>query len=327
MTTAHIEFIWEVATDARFCWVELAEVPEVEDLSGPREDTGPGEASLFVDARVLDEREAEALAQTESHRLYLVAAPRSPEARADPTARLHAIGDHSGLFRNFAETEPTLEGIVDFARRYGLLEDLDDTDTWLGDLRVPKLHGGAPVHGEQFLMWQGAILSMAEGLRLWDLAIARDTQGLHRYLRWNDGLLAFWSEAGHTGEGFMVLYNARTAEGPIAWDESDLLGPARYVAAGIVNRGLEERATPGLVTDSATLRQHLALVPRDLLGALWLQFANAIEAEPEYRKCEHCGTWFEVGPGAASRARRFCSNRCRVAASRRKLRDKLGGKR
>lgn len=316
---AHIEFIWEVAAEARFCWVELAKVPDVTVHSGPGEDIGPEEVSKFVDARVLDEREAEALAQARSDRLYLVAAPKSPDAGAGPAAQRHAIGDHSGLFRTFAETEPSLEGMVDFARRYGLLEDLAVTDAGLGDLRVPELHGRALVHGEKFLMWQAAILLMAEGLRLWDLAMARDTQGLQHHLRWIGGRLVHWPKMYYEDEDFDVH--------PDAWVAGDLVNPARYVAAHIVNSGLESRAAPQLGTDLETHRLHLALVPTDLLGALWLQFAHAIEAEPEYRRCEHCGTWFEVGPGAASRARRFCSNRCRVAASRRKLRDKLGGKR
>ena len=37
------------------------------------------------------------------------------------------------------------------------------------------------------------------------------------------------------------------------------------------------------------------IVPDNLLGALWLQFALAMSGE-RHRRCEQCGRWFAVKP-------------------------------
>jgi hypothetical protein len=60
-------------------------------------------------------------------------------------------------------------------------------------------------------------------------------------------------------------------------------------------------------------RQHLRLcqVPRTFLAALWLQFAQAVAEDKDYRQCGECGSWFEVSPEVARTNRRFCSNACR----------------
>jgi hypothetical protein len=53
----------------------------------------------------------------------------------------------------------------------------------------------------------------------------------------------------------------------------------------------------------------LALVPRSLLTAIKLQFAQRISSGASIRTCQHCGIWFEAGVGTDRRAdARFCSD-------------------
>ncbi|MBM3531158.1 MAG: hypothetical protein FJX62_24040 [Alphaproteobacteria bacterium] len=51
----------------------------------------------------------------------------------------------------------------------------------------------------------------------------------------------------------------------------------------------------------------LALVPRSLLTAMKLQFAQRVSSGASVRTCEHCGVWFEAGIGTDRRAdAKFC---------------------
>jgi hypothetical protein len=56
------------------------------------------------------------------------------------------------------------------------------------------------------------------------------------------------------------------------------------------------------------------LVPRDLLGGLWLQLALKLSGQTALRACLHCGRYFEAGVGTARRAdAKFCSDDHRIA--------------
>jgi hypothetical protein len=58
--------------------------------------------------------------------------------------------------------------------------------------------------------------------------------------------------------------------------------------------------------------------PKNLLGALWLQFALTIERGSDFRRCAECGTWFELAPGLGRSDKQFCSVRCRVRSHRKR---------
>ncbi len=64
----------------------------------------------------------------------------------------------------------------------------------------------------------------------------------------------------------------------------------------------------------------LALCPKDLLQALWLQFALAVEARLQYEKCNlpGCDNWFESGTDTSHSNKRYCSDACRSKAWRRR---------
>ena len=55
----------------------------------------------------------------------------------------------------------------------------------------------------------------------------------------------------------------------------------------------------------------LNVVPNTLLGALWLQFARAVEGQDRFRQCPMCQRWFRMAPKAKATTT-FCSTACRV---------------
>jgi hypothetical protein len=58
-------------------------------------------------------------------------------------------------------------------------------------------------------------------------------------------------------------------------------------------------------------------VPRNLLGAIWMQFEQAVLGNKEFRRCLECGEQFEVSLQAARADKKRCSDACRAKAYRR----------
>lgn len=59
-------------------------------------------------------------------------------------------------------------------------------------------------------------------------------------------------------------------------------------------------------------RPTLRIRPRSLIGAIQLQFAQAVATGLDIRTCDHCGKIFETGGMGRTRKARFCSDRCRT---------------
>jgi hypothetical protein len=77
---------------------------------------------------------------------------------------------------------------------------------------------------------------------------------------------------------------------------------------------LRFRLAPGL--DVSVLNPVLDVVPVTLLGAMWIQLAQAIVAKKIFRACATCKRWFELDPRLNRTSRHFCSDGCRHRAYR-----------
>jgi hypothetical protein len=66
------------------------------------------------------------------------------------------------------------------------------------------------------------------------------------------------------------------------------------------------------------------LVPKSLLGAIWLQAAQAIEANKAFGRCRQCRSWFEIPPELFALGKRkdlgYCSVVCREESEERDTR-------
>lgn len=296
------------------------EIEEVEGSEGvDREEDGIAEGGVSACAKVISLDEAEKIWEDVVGSIYLVENPLPAEA--DPTEVLRdyePLEQFTGLFRIFFETPPTPTGILGFARRFGFLTDREETDLSFGQLYVPELYGErVPVHAESLRDWLEQILRMNEAVSLWQLAKTGDVKGLSKYLRWSGGVLGYWSDYKGLAPEFSLIQDLqRPITQALNFRDGDVIAPAIFIAATIANMGLEGRVSPQLEMTLEDMKPRLAIRPVNLLGALWLQLARAIDGDKEYRACQQCDTWFEIGIGAFSRAKRFCSNRCRVAFSR-----------
>ena len=69
---------------------------------------------------------------------------------------------------------------------------------------------------------------------------------------------------------------------------------------------------PGAPDDRPTL----SLSPNSLWDAMKLQFYQAISSGAQIKKCEWCGSWFEVGLGGKRGDAKFCKDNCRLLSHR-----------
>jgi hypothetical protein len=112
----------------------------------------------------------------------------------------------------------------------------------------------------------------------------------------------------------------------------DVLRPALYALQAEINKRIAEfGVVPTLVwcpgpringIAKPDHHQRIVFVPKNLLAAMWLQFAQAVTGEYQLRECKGCGEYFQIGPGARRGQTKTCSSRCRQRASR-AIRDQV----
>ena len=262
----------------------------------------------------------ETIAKGANTRLFLTETLQ-PEASVAPYRKYAPLAECTGLFRIFAQTEPTQQGILEFARLYGRL---GHPQISIAPLHPPE--EGQTWSAESIEHWKDAILSMRFAIRLWDLAKVGDTKGLAQYVRWFDAdrvvcasHAKWWSAKPSTplppGERSWTISRHITVD---AFDQirtGDLIGPALYVMQFEMNQHLLN-GSPRMLWNRSHTRQELCVVPSDLLSALWLQFAQSVDGNTGYKQCPECAKWFEVAPGTGRADKQYCSNTCRSRAHR-----------
>ncbi len=218
---------------------------------------------------------------------------------------------HTGLFRTFAETTPTREGILSFAHRYGRLGSTIDT---LAAVTDPDKSTEAICFAERFEDWVYQIRTMHSAVSLWEMVQNHDTKGLQQFIIWEKYSVRFQSP-----------HSSSVIAGP-DWQEvlwrrfqaGDVIEPALVVVQDIVNKNLVRRVSPQLLLKHDSPGLILYHLPTSLLDALWLQFAQAINGNKRYQRCRECNDAFELTPEITRADRVYCSDACRMKAYRRR---------
>jgi hypothetical protein len=253
--------------------------------------------------------------------------------------RYQPLTDEPALFRKFADLAPTEASILVFANRYG----------GLGVRELIHRANGRPVQGESFERWQQELRAFKAVLRVWDAFTVQAYEDLAEWMqletsRYRDEL---------EEEEFDRYIRCRPSTDSL---EARLEMPVRWWSTGGSCRRSGDSTTRNVPTDpvgfavayvrervNERLRDHtsmrllhrerapgglplgLSVVPVNLLGAMWLQCARAIEGDGRYQRCPQCQEWFKVPPKALRENTTYCSPRCRVAAFRARRREKSGG--
>jgi hypothetical protein len=245
-----------------------------------------------------------------------------------PTKRraYEPLVEHTGLFRTFAALPDDKDAIVAFADRYGLLvggNEMMFVPLPRGDrgARSTVVIGGnlGSVPAERLETWRSEIAEMRELSDLWCAAKAADLKKLNLLLTWHGDDTVVYHHAGGRQE---VVW--RKKREPLPLSEGELIKPAQFYLAKRLTQRLEgdkehpALASPALIWDLDKNAPVLVLTPKNLLGALWLQFAQAVSGNKVFRECDECSTWFEVSKAAFRINRMYCSGACKAKAYRRR---------
>jgi len=213
----------------------------------------------------------------------------------------------------------------------------DYTDAAELDLRerliveVPNLEGRAPLERERFVPTATAyldFLSVDADDDLSAIGFAAKHGLLGRPVRFQvprtrriaaGEALSTWRDEIRAMSEVLRVYRLATGSPGVvpAWrSDAD-----RRSVQKLVNLRVSEDVGAGarLLWDRSSERLVLRLVPRTLLGALWLQIAQAIDAGTQYVRCATCYRFVVLHPDRALGRRsntRYCSSACRQRAWR-----------
>ena len=218
----------------------------------------------------------------------LVAQRPWPTRRDEPTVQ------NSALFRTFAGLVPEPDAVLKFVARYGHLGEF----VWVRGAKFDPARAG-----------ETDVLNAS--------LLARTALEPARLGRERPESLSFW---------VVQIEGMRAAHE--VWDEirAGRSDPDRMgQVAEAIDRGCRGRVECRFEYDRRNRTSEWSKIPLDLLGAIWLQFADAVAGDKQVRQCPVCSDWFVVAPGRARTDKQHCSLRCRQKAyeSRKDLAIKL----
>ena len=226
------------------------------------------------------------------------------------------LHEELAAFRTFADLDPTRDNVASFVRKFGVLLHENSRSLLVPERASPK----PSQFGEPLLLWEAETRAMRYAL---DVADALDQP--RKLSEWvsldpptGDFSRAFFyreEEAGSERFSEIASDTFRTSLlGYIVGQPRDaaLSRAGKFFVQQEINRHLERNAAPKLLYNPESDQLELRLMPTNLLGALWLQFARSVEASKTYRRCRVCKQWFEVSVAGKRRQSIYCSDRCRV---------------
>jgi len=219
----------------------------------------------------------------------------------------HPLVTHPDLFLKFAASKPTEEGVLTFANHYGLLK---------GDevFATDQLNFG--IHGDRLDDWKNEMKRMHETVALWEMQKVGRAK-LANVIRWREDRVSYrWTFGGGT--------LASKEERPHwfkRWKHGETQGPTLMLIQIEINGYLRDGVGAQIRWNAAGTGMDTYFVPKNLLGAMWLQFARALLWPKKYRPCQVCGDLMEISTDPHSQVAKradalICGDRCRSQKSR-----------
>lgn len=272
-----------------------------------------------------------------------------------PKVEVRSTSASEGLFFTIAALTPDEDAILAFAQDHGRLGPGAEATVAILPADE-ALWGYVVVGGEQYALskgdlgvrWAQEITAMRTAVGLWEAVKASDVFTLRRVFRWYPsgdvigesrwlpGLAADgFAKIGWVGRdvrAFPGVWDPGSQwDGDVAdsWDEAhvlrlngiqphsaarDVVAVAQAFLADLIDRRLSQLVLTRFVINEgqpATVKHS-----EGLLGELWLQLAEAVERNLDYRACGECGRLFEVRPDIARSDKKYCSVACRMRAYR-----------
>lgn len=245
--------------------------------------------------------------------------------------QFNPFSERRELFRDFSDLSNDPEDFVRFANRYGHLGDSE----FRISLHPPDTEKSKRLSGEPLIVWQFESDILKQAVFIWDLH-RRNERGrlaahFQRVIRdkFRNQDTAYWRfwreprgwELNDGPRGALLWDNSAgrlwVRENDLASeDKSDLHKVALKILQNTTNEQLSGRLSANLSPQSDSGELVLSLRPTSLIGAIWLQFAQAVSNHTEFRRCTVCGSWMEISENASRRDKSYCSDACRMRAYR-----------
>jgi hypothetical protein len=247
--------------------------------------------------------------------------------------RYWPVEDTPGLFRTFADLDPRESAILDFANKYGALgiaqgiEIPADKAAHSPEEETFDFDFG---NGERLAFWVDEIIGLKHVLRVWDALAILAVDDLQSWFRVEDfhGALRAVYDPGEplrravftherTPQSMVQEFQWYLSHSEIRRITEDPSTVALSFMRTVVEGRLRDQVGARLVYQERGEGGPLgvSIVPKTLLGAMWLQAAHSIEANKSFGRCRHCRSWFEVPPELLMIGKKkdvgFCSVACR----------------
>lgn len=210
--------------------------------------------------------------------------------------------EHTGLFRTLASLEPTPAGIQPFASAHGFLRTPS---------RITEASGNR--YGESLEAWTAEISAMRVAVELWDAVSRCDSHEVQKRLATLVAARDVPERDNQRGADHLVAASSADGrDGAMSFSQLTTIESANRALRVMVNERLRSEVCAEVALDPKRTSPKLALVPQSLIGALWLQFADAMVARKAYRQCERCSVWFQLTAKMAAKGKMFCGGSCRM---------------
>ncbi len=206
------------------------------------------------------------------------------------------LKENTALFLEFAQTQPTKSRILAFANQYGLLGIAE-----IGDYPGPALVT------ERMDDWKWSIKLVRNAVNLWHALEAGPKSPI---TAWNK----YWRGAS-AREVLRAIYDDVPGDQALSPDEAVQYG--RQKLLNVLNDSLRKYPAQARLASTRNGDFQLTFVPTSLIGAMWLQFAQAVAHNYTIKICKGCGKPFQTGAGTNRRAdAKTCNDSCRQRAYR-----------
>jgi len=198
----------------------------------------------------------------------------------------------------------TFDSLIKFANKYGLLTN----------------HS----YGERLdYIWLFKILEMYKSVSFLQYVKDRDLEVFEEEIVIReDGKFAIVSEYRFMGDGEIIESSYTEIPTMGETPPRNRSEAAYHYICSVVNKNLKDLLVTGIIPNRTNTGTEMFVRPKDLLSALWLQFAHALSRNLEFKQCAACSTFFEVKSKKRKNQKIYCSDRCRVRVGARKRREK-----
>jgi hypothetical protein len=228
------------------------------------------------------------------------------------------------LWIKFAQLEPNNESIVSFASEFGRLGGKAERTVTFHNLKFPQgflaaigrdyTEDFSALEVDSIEVWMSELRKIKRLFKLWELLEDEEYIKLSEAIKADSEYSLLYTQDKSLRLDLMLH--------PDMWKSplnNDVRARTKALLHQEVGRELRGTMTSRLIWDNTSHSSKIVFSVESLLEAIWLQFAQALEGNSVFHRCEACGTWLAIRKGERT-DRRFCNKnstcRARVSAKR-----------